>query len=300
MSISGMTGFARVDGELPEALGGARWSWEVKSVNGRGLDLKLRTPAGFDMLEQPARALAAQRFKRGSLQASLSLSRDPLKGAPVKIDTELVERLLAAGEPFVREKRVRRPAWDGLLAVRGVVVSEENQEFDDAGRAAIEAALLAGLDLALTKLVEARAAEGRMLRAVLGDLSDRMDALIARARTSAGAAPAAALERIRQRLAGLAPDIQLDPQRLAQEAALAASRADIQEELERLTAHAGELRGLLSKPEPAGRRLDFLGQELTREANTLCSKSADLELTRIGLDLKAVVDQIKEQAANVE
>ncbi len=139
-----------------------------------------------------------------------------------------------------------------------------------------------------------------MLAGVLSDLTSRMDALIAQARTFAGAAPAAALERIRQRLAGLAPEIQLDAQRLAQEAALAASRADVQEELERLAAHAGELRALLTKPEPAGRRLEFLGQELTREANTLCSKSADLELTRVGLELKAVVDQIKEQAANVE
>jgi uncharacterized protein (TIGR00255 family) len=117
---------------------------------------------------------------------------------------------------------------------------------------------------------------------------------------SAAAAPGAVLERIRQRLEGLAPDLKLDPQRVAQEAALVASRADVQEELERLTAHAAELRSLITKPEPAGRRLDFLSQELTREANTLCSKSADLELTRIGLDLKTVVDQIKEQAANVE
>ena len=127
-----------------------------------------------------------------------------------------------------------------------------------------------------------------------------MDALIAAARATAAAAPAAALERIRQRLESLAPELKIDPARLAQEAAIAATRADVQEELERLVAHAGELRTLLASPEPAGRKLDFLGQELTREANTLCSKSADLELTRIGLDLKAVVDQIKEQAANVE
>ncbi len=135
---------------------------------------------------------------------------------------------------------------------------------------------------------------------VLRDLTDQMERLIARARNSAAAAPGAALERIKARLAALAPEVQLDPQRLAQEAAIAAGRADVQEELERLAAHATELRALLAKPEPAGRRLDFLAQELTREANTLCSKSQDLELTRIGLDLKTVVDQIKEQAANVE
>ena len=300
MSISGMTGFARAEGELPEALGGARWTWEIKSVNGRALDLKLRTPAGFDALEPPARAMAAQRFKRGSLQASLSLSREASSTASVRVDTALIETLLAAGEPLVRSKRVRRPSWDGLLVVRGVLASEEGVELDEAARTALEAALLSGFSHALDKLAEARASEGRMLRTVLADLADRMDALIARARTTAAGAPAAALDRIRQRLAALAPEVQLDPQRLAQEAALAAMRADVQEEVERLASHAAELREMLTKPEPAGRRLEFLGQELTREANTLCSKSSELDLTRIGLDLKAVVDQIKEQAANVE
>lgn len=300
MSISGMTGFARAEGELPEALGGARWTWEIKSVNGRALDLKLRTPPGFDALEPPARTLATQRFKRGSLQAALTLSRDAARAASVRIDTALIEAFLEAGEPLVKAKRVRRPSWDGLLALRGVMTGEESLELDDAARTALEAALLSGFSHALDTLAEARAAEGRMLRSVLADLADRMDALITRARGVAASAPAAALDRIRQRLAALAPEVQLDPQRLAQEAALAAMRADVQEEIERLASHAAELRELLTKPEPAGRRLEFLGQELTREANTLCSKSAELELTRIGLDLKAVIDQIKEQAANVE
>lgn len=139
-----------------------------------------------------------------------------------------------------------------------------------------------------------------MLASALGEAAQKLESLIAAARVSAGAAPAAMLERIRQRIEGLAPELKLDAARVAQEAAIAASKADVQEELDRLAAHARELRTLLSKPEPAGRRLEFLSQELTREANTLCSKSADLELTRIGLDLKTVVDQIKEQAANVE
>lgn len=300
MSISGMTGFARAEGALGEALGGVRWIWELKSVNGRGLDLKLRLPPGFDGLEQATRALAGKAFKRGSLQATLTLSRSAEAAAPTRIDIALVEKLLEAGAPYVEAGRAKRPRWDGLLQVRGVVVSEDAAELSEEARAGLDAALLGGFEEALAKLAEARAAEGRMLAGVLGELTDAMDGLIARARTLAAAAPGAALERIRARLAALAPDVQLDPQRLAQEAALAASRADVQEELERLAAHAGELRALLRKPEPAGRRLDFLGQELTREANTLCSKSAELELTRVGLDLKAVVDQIKEQAANVE
>jgi uncharacterized protein (TIGR00255 family) len=290
-----MTGFARAEGEHE----GLRWIWELKSVNGRGLDVKLRLPSGFDSLEPAARAAAQARFKRGSLQASLTLARDPAQAPPVKIDFPLVERLIQAGEFLVLEGKVQKPRWDGLLGVRGVLMSDEG-EADPEARAALEASLLAGLDSALATLAEARQAEGRMLAAALGELADRLDLQVKAARASAAAAPGAALARIRQRLAALAPEIQLDPQRLAQEAALAASRADVQEEIERLAAHAGELRVLLTKPEPAGRRLDFLGQELTREANTLCSKSADLELTRIGLELKAVVDQIKEQAANVE
>lgn len=294
MTISGMTGFARAEGEHA----GQRWIWEVKSVNGRGLDLKLRLPPGWDALEPAARAAASAKFKRGSLQASLNLARDPSAAALLKVDLALVERLLQMGETF--GDRVRKPSWDGLLGVRGVVQTEDAQEQSEEERAAFEAALLAGFQDALAKLAEARQAEGRALRAVFSEAADRMEALIAAARASAAAAPSAALERIKQRLESLSPEVKLDPGRVAQEAAIAATRADVQEELERLAAHTLELRQLLTKPEPAGRRLDFLSQELTREANTLCSKSADLELTRIGLDLKTLVDQIKEQAANVE
>jgi uncharacterized protein (TIGR00255 family) len=296
MTISGMTGFARAEGEHA----GQRWIWEVRSVNGRALDLKLRMPSGFDALEAPARAAATQRFRRGSLQAGLSLARDPSAAPPLRIDMALVERLLEAGQPLTEAKRVRKPNWDGLLAIRGVVLSEDAAEVDDAARTAFEAALLAGFETALDALALARQSEGRALAGLLTEAAERLEALIAAARTSAATAPGAALDRIRQRLEQLSPDIKLDPQRLAQEAALAAMRADVQEELERLAAHTAELRSLITKPEPAGRRLDFLSQELTREANTLCSKSSDIELTRIGLDLKAVVDQIKEQAANVE
>jgi uncharacterized protein (TIGR00255 family) len=294
MTISGMTGFARAEGEHA----GQRWIWELRSVNGRGLDVKLRLPPGFDALEPQARAAANAKFRRGSLQASLNLARDPSAAPPIKIDLALVERLLQAGESL--GGRVEKPRWDGLLAVRGVVQSEDAAELNEEERTAFEVALMTGFNIALDGLAGARQTEGRALAAIFSEAADRMDALIAAARASASAAPAAALERIRQRLETLAPELKIDPTRLAQEAAIAATRADVQEELERLAAHAIELRTLISKPEAAGRRLDFLSQELTREANTLCSKSADLELTRIGLDLKTVVDQIKEQAANVE
>lgn len=289
-----MTGFARAEGEHA----GQRWIWELKSVNGRGLDVKLRTPPGFDAIEPAVRAATNAKFKRGSVQASLSLARDAAVAPPIKIDVELAERLIAAGEQF--KGRAAKPRWDGILSVRGVVQSEDAADQSEEERTALEAALMAGFNVALDGLAQARQAEGRSLAAIFSDSADRLDEGIAAARVCAAAAPAAALERIRQRLESLAPELKIDPQRLAQEAAIAATRADVQEELERLSAHAAELRSLITKPEPAGRRLDFLSQELTREANTLCSKSADLELTRIGLDLKTVVDQIKEQAANVE
>ncbi|MBS0386533.1 MAG: YicC family protein [Proteobacteria bacterium] len=296
MSISGMTGFARAEGEHD----GLRWIWEVKSVNGRGFDLKLRLPSGYDGLEQPARAAAAQVFKRGSLQATLSFARDPLAAPPPRIDFALIEQLLAAGDAYLAAKRVRKPTWDGVLALRGVMQSEDAAELTAEARVALDAALNGGFALALQRLSEARQAEGRMLAAALSDLAGKLEAQIGDARGIAAGIPNAVRARIVQRLEGLAPDVKLDAARLAQEAALAATKADVQAELARLAAHAGELRVLLTKPEPAGRRLEFLSQELTREANTLCSKSADLELTRIGLDMKVTVDQIREQAANVE
>lgn len=294
MSVSGMTGFGRAEVELA----GERWVWEVRSVNGRALDLKLKLPQGFDELEPKLRAAAAQRFKRGSLQASLSVVRLTGRGN-VELDLALLEKLLSAGAPYIATGRVAAPSWDGLLNVRGVLTGEETT-LDEPARAARDADLFAAFERALNALGEARRAEGRNLADILSDAATRMETLIAAARVSAAAAPAAALARIRQRLESLAPEIKLDPQRLAQEAALVATRADVQEELDRLAAHVSELRALLTRPEPAGRKLDFLSQELTREANTLCSKSSDLELTRIGLDLKTVVDQVKEQAANVE
>jgi uncharacterized protein (TIGR00255 family) len=294
MTISGMTGFARAEGEHA----GVRWVWEAKSVNGRALDLKCRLPSGFDAIEPFAREAAAKRFKRGSIQAGLTLARDAAETG-VRVDTGLVERLIAAGAPFIKSGAATAPSWDGLLGVRGVLIAED-AEPDEEARKALQSALLRGLEQALDGLNEARQGEGRMLAATLGSLMDRVDALVKSARASAAAAPAAALERIRQKLAALAPEIQADPLRMAQEAAIAATRADVAEELERLSAHAGEVRALIAGSEPAGRRLDFLAQELTREANTLGSKAGDLELTRVALDLKSAIDQLKEQAANVE
>lgn len=295
MTISGMTGFGRAEGEA----GGVRWVWEAKSVNGRGLDVKLRLPPGFDALEPAVREAAGQRFKRGSVQAGLSLKRAE-STAGAKLDHAYIASLIAAGQPFVDRGEVAPPRWDGLLALRGAFVAEDEAEETPEMRAALDAALIAGARAALDALDGARKQEGRTLAGVFSAMIDRVDALVAAARAEAGVAPANVTARLKARLDALAPEVQLDAQRFAQEAALIAAKADVAEELERLAAHASEARALIAKPEAAGRRLDFLAQELTREANTLCSKSSELSLTRIGLDLKTVIDQFKEQAANVE
>lgn len=296
MAVSGMTGFGRAEG----VVSGLRWIWEARSVNGRGLDVKLRVPAGFDALEPAAREAAQQRFKRGSIQATLNVRRDETQ-AGARIDLAFLQSMIEAGKPFVARGDVEKPRWDGLLTLRGAFAQDDDSAADtEETKQAIDAALVAGVSAALDALADARRQEGRTLAAVLGALIDRLDALVAAARSEAGIAPQNITERLRARLAAVAPEVQLDPQRFAQEAALIAAKADVAEELARLEAHAAEARALIAKPEPAGRRLDFLSQELTREANTLCSKSSELALTRIGLDLKTVIDQLKEQAANVE
>ena len=296
MAISGMTGFAHAEG----AAAGRRWVWELRSVNGRGLDVKVRLPAGFDALEPLVREGAAKRFKRGSIQAALTLAREGESGGAIRIDMAFVDRLLATAERHMREGHIDRPRLDGLLQVRGVLVSEDAVEEAPEVRAELDAALAAGLSTALDGLVAARAQEGRALAGVFASLITAIEASTEAARATAATAPAALAARLHERLAALAPEVRLDPARLAQEAAMLAAKADVQEELERLRAHAAEARNLIAGPDPAGRRLDFLAQELNREANTLCSKSSDLALTRIGLDLKTAIDQFREQSANAE
>ncbi len=293
MSVVSMTGFGRAEG----AQGGLSWAWEARSVNGRGLDVRTRLPTGFDAFEPLVREAAQKRFRRGSLQIGLTVRREASAGG-FSVNPQAVEELLEAGRYFIDAGRATPPSWDGLLQVRGVLVSEDADAGD--ARTALDAPLKAGLGAALDALAAARAQEGAVLGELLEGLLTQIDTSVGAARALAAAGPGALLERIKARVAALAPELSIDPQRLAQEAALAAQRADVREELDRLTAHVHEARALLVNPDPAGRRLEFLAQEFNREANTLGSKSADLALTRISLDLKTTIDQLREQAANVE
>ncbi|HEY3909173.1 MAG TPA: YicC/YloC family endoribonuclease [Stellaceae bacterium] len=291
--VASMTGFARAQGEAD----GIAWVWEVKSVNGRSLDLRLRLGPGFDALEPELRARLAQRFRRGNFSANLSVTRTA--PAALRVNREALAQLVGLINELTGEVEAAPPRLDGLLALRGVVetVEDEAEDVVEARRRAVLAGWTAALDL----LTAARAEEGARIAALLEAQLEEMARLVAAAEGCAAAQPAAIFERLRMTLASLTDLAAMVPEeRVAQEVALLAARADIREELERLRAHLEQAGGLLQQGEGVGRRLDFLCQELNREANTLCSKSADIALTRAGLALKAVIEQFREQVQNIE
>lgn len=290
-----MTGFARQGGEVP----GLRWSCEARSVNGRGLDMRCRLPPSFESLEGPIRTLTSERFARGTIQVTLSAERDVAR-ATVRLNQSVLDQVLRIADELKGLPGIEAARVDGLLALKGVVDVIEAPE-NDAERTAREVQLLRGVADTLDRLRQARLTEGQHLLTVLVGHLDRIEDLHAEAEALSDGAPEAIRARLREQVAIVletAPS--LDPQRLAQEVALIATRSDIKEELDRLKGHIAQARALLSATEPVGRKLDFLTQELNREANTLCSKANSLALTRVGLELKAVIDQFREQAQNVE
>lgn len=290
-----MTGYAAADG----ALGSVAWTWEARSVNGKGLDVRLRLPPGLDALEAPAKAASAKRFARGNVSIALRVDQGDAPPS-LRINRPLLDRLIALSREIGAQSDIAPPRLDGLLAVRGVIETVETEEAPEAAKAR-EAAMLASLDTALEGLARARGEEGARLAQSVVELIDEIERLVARARDVAALQPQIIRQRIRARLDEImAAGTTVAEDRLAQELALLAVKADVAEELERLTSHVAQARELVGAKEPAGRRLDFLAQEFNREANTLCSKSTDTALTRIGLDLKLAVDRLREQAQNVE
>lgn len=299
MTVASMTGFARVEGAFGQPEAQLRWFWEVRSVNARGLDLRFRLPQGYEGLEPAARVMISERFKRGSLTAGLNLSGGAQTSA-VRLNRAVLAQAMAAIAIVRSETDAGPPSADGILSIRGVLESE-SEAADEATLMQRDTAILTSLSLALDRLAAARADEGRRLAHVLNQHVDEIASLAASAKALAAAQPAALRERITRQVADLqGAGAQMAPERLAQELALLAVKLDVREELDRLDAHVAQARSLLASPEAAGRRLDFLSQEFNREANTLCSKSNDLELTRTGLALKAVIDQFREQIQNVE
>jgi len=299
-----MTGFARADGRC-EGKAALAWAWEAKSVNGKNLDVRLRLPHGFDSLELPARQAATEAFGRGSLNLTLTVTADAA-GAGTGIDEavldaliDLAQRKAAQFGTAVFGNVVELPRFDGLMALAQGRVAPD--VLDAETIAARDAALLAGLKTTLAALAAARRQEGVRLAPVIAGHLETIASLCGEARTLGAAQPEALRARLLTQLQDMGNAVPaLSPERIAQEAALLAMKADIREELDRLTAHVSQARELLAKGEPCGRRLDFLSQEFNREANTLCSKSTDVALTRVGLALKTTIDQFREQIQNIE
>ncbi|MDB5482275.1 MAG: YicC family protein [Caulobacteraceae bacterium] len=293
MSLASMTGFARVEGSLGD------WAWavEARSVNGRNLEVRFRGPPGLDALERPAREGAQARFQRGQINIAVQGRRASVARA-TRINLEALESYLAFGDGLVAAGRATPPSLDGLLALPGVVEVADQDE-DPAARAPLESAMAASIAEALDGLKLSRQAEGDVIEALLRGFLDRIDSLTRSAEAEAAQQPALIKARFERRLVELlgegAPE-----DRILQEAAALALRADVREEVDRLLGHVAAARALIGEHVASGRRLDFLTQEFMREANTLCSKSAVGSLTAIGLALKASIDQFREQVQNVE
>jgi uncharacterized protein (TIGR00255 family) len=290
--LSGMTGFGRADG----AAGDWSWSVEARSVNGRGLEVRFRGPPGFDDLERRAKAAAQARLSRGQVTVGVQAKRAE-SAAAIRVNEAVLARYADLARRLAGEGAAPATA-DGLLALRGVLETPEDAD-DAEARAAVEAAMAASIEAALDALSESRRREGAQLRPVIEAFVAQIEGLVVRAEGEAAAQVEVIRERFARRMAELAPDVPGLDERVFLEGSVLGIKADVREELDRLTAHLASARALLQQP-PAGRKLDFLMQEFMREANTLCSKSATTALTGIGLDLKAVIEQLREQVQNVE
>lgn len=294
MPLKSMTGFARLDGSAA----GNRFAWELRAVNGRGLDLRLRLPPGFDAVEAAVRRKTSEALSRGNVSINLTVSRET-STQTFRIDENLLSALIDVARRHSGTPGIRDASLDGLLAVRGVVEVVEAAPDEESAKA-FEAELIATFDKVLADFQASRAAEGVALARILGEQVNEVARLVAEAEALPARTPEAIRDRLEEQLAVLLAREDIDPQRLHVEAALIATRADVREEIDRLKAHISQARELMASDAAVGRRLDFLAQEFNRESNTLCSKSNDTALTRIGLALKAVVDQFKEQVQNVE
>jgi uncharacterized protein (TIGR00255 family) len=295
MGIKSMTGFSRAEGTA----GSLTWHWELRSVNARGLDMRLRLPVGSELLEPKVREAVARHLVRGSV--TISLSAESRAGAQeIRLNEEALLQVVRAAQRIRELTDAAPPRADGLIAIKGVLEVVEREESAEETAARIEA-ILESLEEALCDLVRSRAAEGGRLKAVLGAQLSEIERLVALVEASPARTPAAIEERLKEQLSRLLePAVGLDPGRLHQEAVLIATRADIDEELKRLKSHIGAARELLEEEGAVGRQLDFLAQEFNREANTLCAKASDVEITRAGLALKTVIDQMREQVQNIE
>lgn len=295
MPLRSMTGFARQDG----ALGASTWHWEVRSVNNRGLDLRLRLPPGLEALEPAVREAVTKRVTRGSVTVNLRAETET-GDTTVRLNETVLKQAIKAAEHIRQLTGGPPPSPEGLLGLKGVLEVIE-AEPDEAETARLHAAMLAGFNAALEGMVAARAAEGERLGAVLRAQVGEVERLVRLVEEAPGRRPEAIKARIKEMVAKLLDNgTAFDSARLHQEAILIATRSDVEEELKRLHSHIAAAREMLADGNAIGRKLDFLAQEFNREANTLTSKAGDAEISRHGLALKVVIDQFREQVQNIE
>lgn len=295
MALSSMTGFARSHG----ASGPYAFEWELKSVNAKGFDLRTRLPTGWDDIEATIRKRAAQVLSRGTVYANLTVKRS--NAAPlVRVNEQVLASLLKVARDLCGKIDALAPSIDGLLSIKGVMEVVE-PESDDAEELAAKTAVAETFEQALRSLVDMREREGATLGGVLMQRMDEIERLARRAEAAPGRQPGAVKARLAEQITALLDTSdRFDQDRLHQEAILIATKADIREELDRIASHISQTRELIGRGGPIGRKLDFLAQEFNREVNTCCSKSNDLELTNVGLELKNAVEQFREQVQNLE
>jgi uncharacterized protein (TIGR00255 family) len=295
MAVKSMTGFARADGVSPSF----SWHWEVRSVNGRGLDIRMRLPSGFEGLEPRAREAVGRFVTRGSVNITLNAKRT--QGlTEIQLNEKALDQVLAVVELLKSKVAMGPPSAEALLNIKGLIEVVEVEETEAEALVRTEA-MLASLETALAGMVQSRSREGARLGTILAEQFNTIELLVDRIEQMPARSPESIRSKLKQQIDRLLETGSgVDEGRLYQEAALIAVRADIEEELKRLRTHLAAARELLEGSEPAGRRLDFLAQEFNREANTVCSKSNDADVTRAGIDLKAVIDQMREQVQNIE
>ncbi|WP_319485293.1 YicC/YloC family endoribonuclease [uncultured Cohaesibacter sp.] len=295
MTLVSMTGFTRMGGSF----GRYNWTWEIKTVNGKGLDLRLRLPAGFDDLDRPVRAIMGERLSRGSCYVNLTVQHEE-PTQTMKINQQVLESVLDAMASIRGRVDATEPSLDGILSIKGVMEQVEEQESEELHEALLEA-MLGSFKDAISDLVKMRQSEGEALEKVVMQRVEELESLTRQAEDCPARTADVIKAKLRQQIERiLEAEKSLDEDRLYQEAVLLAGKADVREELDRLYAHCAAVRALVAEDKPVGRKLDFLAQEFNREANTLCSKSNDTSLTAIGLDLKATIEQLREQIQNVE
>lgn len=297
MSLQSMTGFARESGQNDYGT----WTWEIRSVNAKGLECRLRLPSGFEGVDGPVRSACGAVFKRGNITATLTLKVAQGQSS-YRINQELLDQLIQATSVLKKTVPDYQPvSLDGLLNVRGVVEGIEDSALSEEAQKVLEADIVSSFQAGLQSLRIARSAEGARLQRVFEDQLTAMSEEVSAAQSCADLQPEELKARLQRQVTDLLRDTdRLDEERLYQEAALLMTKADVREELDRLRAHLDQARDLIAQGSPCGRKLDFLCQEFNREANTLCSKAQGVTLTRHGLALKTTIEQFREQVQNIE